>query len=294
MIRRIVEELVFRLSMPAHKGRSKSDLSHRPATFSASKYDEWRSESLKSQFEQHFDWALIQDKRVLDFGCGTGPLSLLCAGHGAKSVIGIDLSGKSIARANSISLRPDLNVKFILAESGNCIPLPANSVDVILCFDVMEHVMDYESIIVEWARVLAPGGSVLIWWSVWWHPYGHHFHTMIPLPWVHVFMSDESLFRVGARIYDDPRFQPRIWHFEEDGTRKANPYRGKVRFDDLNKLSIKRFDAMVMKAGLRASRKQVEPFTGSRFSGLKNLLVRWWPDFFCSCAVYEISKPLEG
>jgi len=25
---------------------------------------------------------------------------------------------------------------------------------------------------------------------------------MIPLPWVHVLMSDESLFRVAARIYD--------------------------------------------------------------------------------------------
>lgn len=291
MIRRLLEEVVFRLSMPAHSGSPKGDLSHRPATFSADKYDDWRKESLKSQFETYFDWGLIRGKRVLDFGCGTGPLTLLCAQNGAHSVIGLDLSTKSIARARSTPRDPSLKVDFILEESTTKIPLPDNSVDVIVCFDVMEHVMDYEAIIAEWARVLAPGGCVLIWWSVWWHPYGHHLHTMIPLPWVHALMSDESLFRVCARIYDTPQFQPRIWHFEEDGSRKPNPYQGRVRFDDLNKLTIRRFDEIVARSGLQQRRKQIDPFTGSSFAGLKRWLAQSrWPDFFCACAVYELQK----
>jgi ubiquinone/menaquinone biosynthesis C-methylase UbiE len=292
MIRRLIEEAVFRVSMSAHDGRPKGDLSHRPATFSEDRYDEWRAESLKEQFESYFRWDLIRGKRVLDFGCGTGPLSLLCAENGAGSVIGIDLSAERVERARRISVNGHRNVKFILEEYTDRISLPDNSVDVIVCFDVMEHVMDYESIMREWTRVLAPGGCVLIWWSVWWHPYGHHLHTMIPLPWVHVFMSDESLFRVCARIYDTPQFQPRIWHFDTTGNRKPNPYRGRVLFDDLNKLTISRFDRAVVRAGLQARRKQVNPFSGSTLAGVKRFLATSpWPDFFCASAVYELEKP---
>ena len=292
MKHRVLEEILFRLSMRAHTGRPKGDLSHRPATFSVDKYDEWRNENLRDQFETYFDWNLIEGKRVLDFGCGAGALSLLCAEKGAKSVIGTDLSSQNIARAQRIFQTTNENLSFRLEERTDHISLPDNSVDVILCFDVMEHIMDYESIIHEWARVLPPGGCVLLWWSVWWHPYGHHLQTMIPLPWVHVFMSDESLLRVCARIYDTPHFQPRIWHFDDGGKRKPNPYRGRVYFDDLNKLTIRRFDEIVVRAGLQQRRKQINPFTGSSFSRLKSLLVRSpWPDFFCSCVVCEIEKP---
>lgn len=290
----VLEEIVFRVSMRAHTGLPKRDLSHRAATFSVEKYDDWRSESLTGQFEEFFDWGRIRNKRVLDFGCGTGPLSRLCAENGAASVIGIDLSSESIARAWSVHQGAVPNLRFILEENAERISLPDDSVDVILCFDVMEHVMKYGAIIREWARVLAPGGCVLIWWSVWWHPYGHHLHTLIPLPWVHVFMSDESLYRVCTRIYDRPEFQPRIWHFDENGNRKANPYAGRVVFDDLNKLTIRQFDAIVAKAGLRARRKTINPFGGYWLSFLKRWLARSpWPDFFCACAVYELEKPVE-
>jgi len=285
-----MEEAVFRLSMPTHSSRPKGDLSHRPATFSAEKYDEWRDESLKSQFETYFNWNLVRGRRVLDFGCGTGPLSFACAENGASSVTGIDLIADRIERARRNSIGRN-NINFVLEERTDRVSLPDSSIDVILCFDVMEHVMNYEAIIRDWKRVLAPGGCVLIWWSVWWHPYGHHLHTMIPLPWVHVLMSDESLFRVCARIYDTPQFRPRIWHFDADGNRKRNPYRGRVCFDDLNKLTITRFDRTVAGAGLRIRRKQVNPFEGSTLAGLKRLLAKSpWPDFFCSCAVYELEK----
>lgn len=289
-MRRVLEEIVFRLSMPAHSGQPKGDLSHRPATFSADKYDEWRTESLRDQFEAFFDWNLIKNKRVLDLGCGTGPLSLLCAQHGAASVIGVDLSSKSIERARAIAPNQE-NLTFVLEESTQSISAPDRSVDVIVCFDVLEHVMDYEAIVREWKRILAPGGRILIWWSVWWHPYGHHMHTMIPLPWVHVFLRDESLFRICARIYDTPQFKPRIWHFDDNGNRKPNPYQGRVVFDDLNKLTIQRFDRLVTQSGLSIERKQVDPFTGSSFAALKRLLARALPDFFCSCVVYQIQQP---
>jgi hypothetical protein len=114
---------------------------------------------------------------------------------------------------------------------------------------------------------------------------------MIPLPWVHTFMSDQSLYRICARIYDQPEFKPRIWHFDENGNRKANPYVGRLVFDDLNKLTIRRFDDLVKEAGLVARRKQINPFGGATLSALKRWLARSrWPDFFCASAVYELEK----
>jgi SAM-dependent methyltransferase len=292
MISSLLEEAVFRISMRAHAGKPKGDLSHRPATFSTDKYDEWRNDSLKSQFEEFFDWSLIRGKRVLDFGCGTGPLSRLCVDKGASSVIGADLSSKSIARARHLYDGSAPNLTFILEESTTRISLPDSSVDVILCFDVMEHIMDYREIVHEWARVLSPGGRILIWWSVWWHPYGHHLHTLIPLPWVHAFMSDKSLYKVCARIYDRPEFQPRIWHFDDNGKRIPNPYAGKLQFTDLNKLTIHKFDALIPKAGLRVRRRLINPFGGARLASLKRRLANSpWPDFFCASAVYEIERP---
>jgi len=279
--------------MRVHAGSSQTDLSHRTATFSVEAYSEWRTESLQSQFETYFpQYKDLSGKRVLDFGCGAGQLSFFAKERGAESVVGTDLSAKSIQLAEARETKERSGCRFLLAQDTKRISLPDDSVDVILCFDVMEHVMDYREIIAEWARVLAPGGVVLIWWSVWWHPYGHHCHTMIPLPWVHTIMSDASMLRVCARIYDTPEFKPRLWHFDDNGQRKPNPYAGVEHFGYLNKLTIGQFDNLIASVGLHARRKDVYPFTGKQLTWLKKLLVRSpWPDFFCSCVVYELEKP---
>jgi hypothetical protein len=109
-----------------------------------------------------------------------------------------------------------------------------------------------------------------------------------------VFMSDESLFRVCARIYDSPHFQPRIWHFDDNGKRKANPYRGQIHFGDLNKLTIRGFDEAVARADLRLRRKQINPFSGPAWATIKKMLARSpFSDFFCSSVVYELEKPVR-
>lgn len=294
MTNRLIENLVYRLAMRTHAGGRKTDLSHRPATFSVEKYDEWRDEGLTKQYSGHFEWEQIKGKRVLDFGCGGGQLSFTAKQKGARSVLGVDVIPLRISRATAHAAKMGLDVQFKLTEDPKRIDAPDSSVDVILCFDVMEHVMDYKEAVQEWMRVLAPGGSVLIWWSVYWHPYGHHLQTMIPLPWIHTFMSDESMFRVLARIYDSPQFQPRIWHFDEAGNRIPNPYQGVKHFKDLNKLTIKRFDKLVTSTGFRIKRKVIYPFTGDGLAGVKKMLVRTpWPDFFTSRVIYELEKPVN-
>lgn len=289
---RFVESVVFGLSMRSHVAGNTSELSHRKATFSVAAYQQWRQSGLEAQFKKHFDVTSLREKRVLDFGCGSGALTFFAAKAGAADVIGTELSQKQVNQAERQLEKLQLsNVQFVRESNPKVINLPNQSIDTILCFDVLEHVMEYERIVHEWRRVLAPGGRILIWWSVYWHPYGHHLQTMIPLPWVHVFLNDAALNRVCAKIYDSPRFQPRIWHFDAGGRRKSNPYQGSSRFGDLNKLTIKQFEQVVQASGLVITRRDIPPFNGQRLAWLKRALVRLSPDFFSSCVIYEIAVP---
>lgn len=295
MLTRPIESAVFNLSMRAHVPGNMSERSHHEATFSTADYQLWRQSELETQFAANFNAVFLHGKRVLDFGCGSGDLSFFAAKAGAADVIGTELSQKDVALAERERVRLGLsNVRIIREPDPKVISLPDQSVDTILCFDVLEHVMDYEQIVHEWRRVLAPAGRILIWWVPYWHPYGHHLHTMIPLPWVHAILNDAALSRVCARIYDNPNFQPRIWHYGADGKRLDNPYRNQTRFGDLNKLTIRKFEQTARRAGLKIDRREFQPFTGDRLARLKRALIRLpWPDAFTSCVVYEITLAAE-
>ena len=56
---------------------------------------------------------------------------------------------------------------------------------------MLEHVMEYQSIVREWARILTPGGKILIMRSA--YLYGHHLHTIVPLPWIHMVLDPAAL-----------------------------------------------------------------------------------------------------
>ena len=290
----LIEDLVFRLSRRAIR-RQDPEFSKPTSTYGA--YQTWRNEELLSQYRSHFSEKEVAAKDVLDFGCGSGELSLLCAHDwGARHVTGTDLNARGIATAKEKAAQLGLREKttFFAAGASNAISLPSSSQDVILCFDVMEHVLDYREIIPEWHRVLRPGGQVLIFWIVWMHPYGHHLHSMIPLPWVHLIVPEETLLRVSARIYELPEFRPRYWHLDGKGEPKPNPYAGQKSLGHLNRLTTAVFDRIARQAGFLVHQHR-EPFQGGRLRWLKKGLVHLPPpfrDMFCSSFVYRLTKPV--
>jgi len=281
-----IEQAVFLLSMRAHRASKTSDLSHRPATFSLAAYSDWRTSGLRRNYDVFFGPEYVKAKRVFDFGCGGGELSLLALQYGATSVIGSDLNERFIQEAQK-RIHGASNLEFKLETDDTQISLPDSGVDVILCFDVVEHIMAYQQIFREWRRILAPGGRILIWWSVWWHPYGHHLQAMMPLPWIHAVMSDDAMLRVAARIYDRPEFKPRFWHFDDQGQRVENPYRN-APFRNLNKLTIAGFEKAIAQAGLKAARRDLIPFSGSPRPLKQWLAHSPLRDFFCACVIYEL------
>ena len=97
-------------------------------------------------------------KRVLDMGCGTGYGAAELA-RPAASVAAFDLSPQAIAEAHSAYPLPNLH---FLAASAAAIPFPDATFQLITCFEVIEHVADWQTLLKEARRLLARGAQFIV------------------------------------------------------------------------------------------------------------------------------------
>ena len=107
----------------------------------------------------HFAALWTAGKRVLDVACGEGYGSALLA-RGAARVTGIDVSGAAIAHARH-AYGEVANLEFVQAGCDR-LPLGPASVDVAVSFETLEHIAEQEAFLDELARVLAPGGVLVL------------------------------------------------------------------------------------------------------------------------------------
>jgi 2-polyprenyl-3-methyl-5-hydroxy-6-metoxy-1,4-benzoquinol methylase len=94
-------------------------------------------------------------QRVLDLGCGTG-FMLGILSHPGRRLIGIDLRTEGLAATRRAQPRA-----WVAQAHAATLPLAADSVHVVLLLDVLEHVDD-RALLLEVARVLRPGGHLLL------------------------------------------------------------------------------------------------------------------------------------
>jgi ubiquinone/menaquinone biosynthesis C-methylase UbiE len=95
---------------------------------------------------------------ILDLGCGTGRYSGALAAHFDAHVIAVDPSEKMLAEARK---KPSERVRYECA-SGESLPLPDASVDVVFISMVFHHFEDPGRAVRECHRVLRAGGSLCL------------------------------------------------------------------------------------------------------------------------------------
>jgi 2-polyprenyl-6-hydroxyphenyl methylase / 3-demethylubiquinone-9 3-methyltransferase len=103
----------------------------------------------------------LAGRQVLDVGCGGGILAESMARRGAR-VLGIDLAPEALAVARLHALETGVAVEYrqvaveALAESA------VSGFDVVTCLEMLEHVPDPSAIVAALARLVRPGGHVIV------------------------------------------------------------------------------------------------------------------------------------
>lgn len=96
---------------------------------------------------------------IVDFGCGNGQIiQEMKKINPLANYVGLDVSGAALKSAEAIL--PDC--KFYKIEDGGKFPLNDDSADFIFSSEVIEHIYDTENAFKELARILKPGGKILL------------------------------------------------------------------------------------------------------------------------------------
>ena len=102
----------------------------------------------------------LDNKKILDVGCGGGILSESMAARGAE-VTAIDLSPDAlqVAKAHLCTSGHSIDYREISTEDlAKQLP---NTFDIITCMELLEHVPDPSSIITACAKLVKPGGHII-------------------------------------------------------------------------------------------------------------------------------------
>jgi SAM-dependent methyltransferase len=105
-----------------------------------------------------FAEALVNSKAVLDAGCGVGYGSVQLAQTAAR-VVGLDFAHDALLAAAKEYAHP--RVHFAQGDCGR-LPFPDRSFEVVVAFEVIEHLENWRDLVSEAGRVLVPEGQFIV------------------------------------------------------------------------------------------------------------------------------------
>ncbi len=101
----------------------------------------------------------VRGREVLDFGCGSGYGSAILKRGGARRVVGIDRAPEAVRYAAVRFGGPGVT---FLAGDCLCSAFPPERFDVVVAYEVIEHVDGYRRFLREVRRLLRPDGILLL------------------------------------------------------------------------------------------------------------------------------------
>ncbi|HEY9102738.1 class I SAM-dependent methyltransferase [Chitinimonas sp.] len=127
------------------------------AWYSKRMFENTGTNQLKHQLEMRYIERYATGPRVLDVGIGTGRGSIPLAQRG-MDVTGIDSSQAMLDETRRLAGQTPMTL--MPGDVAN-LPLPSANFDFLLSLNVVVHFPHWREILLEWDRVLKPGGRIL-------------------------------------------------------------------------------------------------------------------------------------
>jgi ubiquinone/menaquinone biosynthesis C-methylase UbiE len=107
---------------------------------------------------------LAAGKILLDVACGSGGPALRIAERTGCSIVGVDIHEDAVATANSQAAQRGMRERaaFQVEDATEHMSFADEHFDAIICIDAINHLGDRPHVISEFARLLKPGGRMLI------------------------------------------------------------------------------------------------------------------------------------
>lgn len=188
-------------------------------------FSQWRERRIHQECYQRDRLALLErttgplaGKTILDLGAGMGGFAVAAARSGAH-IVACEYNRAYCAitalRAECYHLALP-----VCAAAGEALPFPAASFDAVVSWDVIEHVRSPTHMLAEIARVLRPGGDVLLTVinrRAWVDP---HYHmagiNWLPRRWAEQVIQWRGRSKAGAAFQDMQQLnEMHYFHYHE-------------------------------------------------------------------------------
>jgi SAM-dependent methyltransferase len=207
-------------------------------------------------FFQFFPDYLVKDalreKEVLDFGSGYGGRTVEYKLCGAKRVCGVEPFENMVTRSQRYAEHRGVHdVEFKVCGHKE-IPYPDASFDVVISYDVLEHVEDPRASVAEIRRVLRPGGLSLNVFPVYFGARSHHLDYITNVPGLHWLFSSPTLVRAvnsilaenavfGVALQPEPRRSFDGSRYVLPGLNGLSGWHLKKLFEEFETISLERY-----------------------------------------------------
>jgi glycosyltransferase involved in cell wall biosynthesis len=212
-------------------------------------------------------WTAIQDKVVIDFGCGSGAEAVEMATRGARKVIGLDIQERFLDIGRDRAWRAGVGDRCVFARHTQ------EKADVCIAIDSFEHFADPAAILEDMHRLLKPGGRVLLAFGpTWYHPLGGHLFSVFP--WAHLIFTERALMRWRS-------------DFKTDGATRFGEVDG-----GLNQMTIRRFEKIVEASPFRFAEFEARPIRA--LTPVANRVTREATTAIVRCTLVSRRSPRAG
>lgn len=146
---------------------------------SIKEYFKWRSERSRAIVDRLDTVHKIKGQKILEIGFGYGSLLKMLYRKGA-TVVGteVDINSYKVAK----NLLPKTNKIKLVKVTDETLPFDKSSFDVVILFDVVEHVHNPKKMMRECNRVLRKDGVLYAEFTPYYSVVGHHLYDYSKLP----------------------------------------------------------------------------------------------------------------